>query len=201
MKTAVEQDPKLIGQQGKSDKRSLGVSLNDHISNARRSITVMTSSWADSTPGPLGLNIPEGMLSAREVRQFNEKHAGKAFAVISSSKSHFMTGSSFTELLYGLYSPAFDRQRTKYGLNSSVAGKFLADAWTGFRSSSDGEPVERGVWESLNKVSMPILGWTRMYIVFFFERESLIVYLFASVFNVCFVLLRILSSHFWHHPV
>lgn len=52
------------------------------------------------------------------------------------------------------YTPAFDKQRSKYGLTSATRGKFIADAWTGFRSAAEnrsaaeGEPIERDIWEN-----------------------------------------------------
>eukprot|EP00438_Fugacium_kawagutii_P029399 Skav223380 [mRNA] locus=scaffold2634:201140:209818:- [translate_table: standard] len=150
-----EEDASQIGEIGKSSKESLGVSLHDHIAQSRRSITVMTSSWGDCSPGPLGLCIPEGMVSADDIRKFNDAHRGEAWAVASQSKSHFMTGTLWTQMLYELYTPAYDRQRSKYQLTLGTKGKFLADAWTGFRSADAGESVERSAWEELNQVDMP----------------------------------------------
>lgn len=146
-----------MGRMGKSDKKALGVSLHDHISRSRASITVMTSSWGDCTPGPLGLCVPSGLMPASELKKFNDAHIGVAHAIVSGSRSHFMTGSTWTELLYKLYTPALDRQRQKYNLTNASKGRFLADAWTGFRSSQDGESVERTAWERLNNMQMPLL--------------------------------------------
>lgn len=160
-----------MGQPGKSSQESLGVSLHDNIAQSRRSITVMTSSWGDCSPGPLGLCIPEGMVSAEDIRKFNDQHRGEAWAVASQSKSHFMTGTLWTQMLYELYSPAYDRQRAKYQLTLESKGKFLADAWTGFRSADAGEGVERSAWEDLNQVSMPFLGNKYNSIFFFLNYE------------------------------
>eukprot|EP00438_Fugacium_kawagutii_P012202 Skav207860 [mRNA] locus=scaffold1988:72409:76968:- [translate_table: standard] len=146
-------DRKLIGEQGKSDAKELGVSLNDHISRARASITVMTSSWGDCTAGPLGMNIPAGLLPQKSLDKFNDEHRGEAYAVMSSSRSHFMTSPSWTDMLYNLYTPAFDKQRTKYSLSLAARGKFMADAWTGFRAEEGS--IERSTWEELNAVEMP----------------------------------------------
>ncbi len=151
------QDRENIGKPGKSKSKKIGTSLHDHISRGRASITGMTSSWGDCSPGPLGINIPSGLMSETEVKRFNERHIGVAHAIISPTKSHFMVGQSWTRLLYELYTPAYDCQRRKYGLDINTRGKFLADAWTGFRSTTDGEGVERAAWSKLNGVEMPHL--------------------------------------------
>ena len=151
------QDRKLRGKTGKSNQKALGVSVKDHISRARVSMTVMTSSFGDCRPGPLGLNLPAGSMDEAEVRKFNSDHAGEAFAILSDSRSHFMTSACFTKMLYSLYGPAFDAQRKRYGLDGKSRGKFLADAWTGFRSNEGGEALERNVWSQLNGVELPWL--------------------------------------------
>lgn len=56
-------------------------------------------SWGDSTPGPLGLNVPEGLVSAKDIQQFNDQHIGIAYAVLAPSKSHFMNSACWTKLL------------------------------------------------------------------------------------------------------
>ncbi|CAK9029025.1 unnamed protein product [Durusdinium trenchii] len=113
--------------------------------------------------GPLGLNLPAGSMDEAEVRKFNSDHAGEAFAILSDSRSHFMTSACFTKMLYSLYGPAFDAQRKRYGLDGKSRGKFLADAWTGFRSNEGGEALERNVWSQLNGVELPSTrpgGWS-----------------------------------------
>lgn len=147
-----------MGKQCKTDKKALSNSLHDHVSRARASITVMTSSWGNCTPGPLGLCVPQDLISASVLKTFNEKHIGEAFAVQSGNRSHFMNGATFNEMLYNLYAQGFDLQRRNHGLTIGSKGKFLADAWSGFRSSESGESVERSNWEKLNNVQMPILG-------------------------------------------
>ncbi|CAK9039841.1 unnamed protein product, partial [Durusdinium trenchii] len=112
---------------------------------------------------PLGLNLPAGSMDEAEVRKFNSDHAGEAFAILSDSRSHFMTSACFTKMLYSLYGPAFDAQRKRYGLDGKSRGKFLADAWTGFRSNEGGEALERNVWSQLNGVELPSTrpgGWS-----------------------------------------
>eukprot|EP00434_Breviolum_minutum_P031218 symbB.v1.2.027609.t1/scaffold2843.1/size69054/7 len=159
----VDQERAKMGSMGKSDPKALGVSLHDHISRSRASITVMTSSWGDCTPGPLGMCVPSGLMPESELKKFNEAHRGVAYAIMSSGRSHFMTGSTWTEMLYQLYTPALDKQRQKYTLTSECRGRFLADAWTGFRSAQDGEAVERTAWERLNNMQMPASrpgGWS-----------------------------------------
>ena len=151
------QERAKMGSMGKSDPKALGVSLHDHISRSRASITVMTSSWGDCTPGPLGMCVPSGLMPESELKKFNEAHRGVAYAIMSSGRSHFMTGSTWTEMLYQLYTPALDKQRQKYSLTNECRGRFLADAWTGFRSAQDGEAVERTAWERLNNMQMPLL--------------------------------------------
>lgn len=127
----------------------------------------MTSSWGDCSPGPLGINIPAGLISEEEVLKFNRAHVGVAHALISESRSHFMTGASFAALLYQLYAPAFDRQRRHYGLTGETRGKFMADAWSGFRSTEQGEQIERSAWQKMNNVEMPYLGKSLVHFVSF----------------------------------
>ena len=142
-----------MGDAKPSDPKSLGVSLNHHISRARQSITVMTSSWGDCSAGPLGLCIPDSLLPQKELDKFNKENAGRAFAVRSGGRRHFMTSASWIEMLYKLYAPALALQRNKYNLSLEVKGKFLADAWTGFRA--DEGSVERSAWQQLHNVAMP----------------------------------------------
>lgn len=151
----VHQERANRGKMLKSKVKEVGTANYDHVSKARQSLTIMTSSWADCTPGPLGIHVPAGLIDEAEIRAFNQAHVGEALAISSDTRSHFMTGATWSQLLYSLYSPAFDKQRRKYSLDVKAKGKFLADGWSGFRSSESGETIERGVWSDLNNVVMP----------------------------------------------
>ena len=74
---------------------------------------VLTSSWSDGTAGPLAFTVPEGKLSAEAIKQFNEKHAGRAMVLTSGTSSHFMTGDTLVQVYEQLYSPALALQRAK----------------------------------------------------------------------------------------
>ncbi|CAK9118440.1 unnamed protein product, partial [Durusdinium trenchii] len=117
------------GKMKKSDPKEIGTSLNDHVSKARLSLTIMTSSWADCSPGPLGIHVPAGVMDEKDLQDFNQAHVGDAVAISSDTRTHFMSGTTWNQLLYSLYSPAFDKQRRKYNLDATNKGKFLADAW------------------------------------------------------------------------
>lgn len=134
-----------MGSMGKSDPKALGVSLHDHISRSRASITVMTSSWGDCTPGPLGMCVPSGLMPESELKKFNEAHRGVAYAIMSSGRSHFMTGSTWTEMLYQLYTPALDKQRQKYSLTMSAGVAF----WLTPGRASD-QPKMARLWSVLH---------------------------------------------------
>lgn len=147
------------GKMKKSDPKEIGTSLNDHVSKARLSLTIMTSSWADCSPGPLGIHVPAGVMDEKDLQDFNQAHVGDAVAISSDTRTHFMSETTWNQLLYSLYSPAFDKQRRKYNLDATNKGKFLADAWSGFiRGCDSGENIERNVWSRMNNVEMPTLG-------------------------------------------
>lgn len=130
--------------------------VHQNVQLARKSVTVVTSSWGDMTPGPLAIHIPQGMIKMSAIRDFNAKHVGKAFALFSESTSHFMTAQTFNELLAGLYGHAFSMQRQKYKLDGNCRGMFLADAWTGFHATSSGEDLQRSAFTRQQNVEMPI---------------------------------------------
>ena len=150
-------------QSKKTAERNQLMDVHQNVQLARKSITVVTSSWGDMTPGPLAIHIPQGLVKPSIVRDFNAKHRGVAFAAFSESSSHFMTSQTFNELLVGIYGDAFSKQRKKYQLDGTIRGMFLADAWTGFHATSGGEDLQRKSFTMQYNVEMPIKmpgGWS-----------------------------------------
>ena len=125
------------------------------MSEARKSITIMTSSWGDMTPGPIALHLPQGLVAESSVREFNCTYRGRALALYSEGNSHFMTGQTFNELLAELYPDAFRMQRARHKLDGSVRGMILADAWLGYHATSSGEDLARQAFTQQHNVEMP----------------------------------------------
>ncbi|CAK8989314.1 Uncharacterized protein (Fragment), partial [Durusdinium trenchii] len=114
------------------------ISRSDYVPDARKSITVVTSSWSDGTAGPLGLCFPDGSLRQEDVDTFNKTHEGVAMIFASQTSSHFMTAETFMVYLHGLLTPALSLQRKKLGVASSTMALLLCDAWTGFHACKNG---------------------------------------------------------------
>lgn len=141
-----------IGAKSKKTKKPSASQVHQNVQQARKSITVMTASWGDMTPGPIALHIPQGMVREADVRSFNEQYRGRAYALYSEGSSHFMTSQTFNELLTNLYNDAFKLQR-KHSLSGSTKGMFPADSWTGFHAVSQGEDLVREAFSRQHNVA------------------------------------------------
>ena len=75
----------------RSQLRDLASEAGLAIGGARKSVTVVASSWS---------------LSPKVLEEFNRKHIGEAFVFESESESHFMTSGTFVLLLCGLLTDA-----------------------------------------------------------------------------------------------
>ena len=76
-------------------------------------IQVLTTSWSDGSPGPLGFSVPEGVMSASEIRQWNLSHKGTSWVMSSGTGSHFMSADCWMVMLEQMISPALKLQRDK----------------------------------------------------------------------------------------
>ncbi|CAK9114704.1 Uncharacterized protein (Fragment), partial [Durusdinium trenchii] len=129
-----------------------------YIKGCRKSLTVLTSSWSDGTPGPIAFCCPDGALSVSEIQEFNASHVASAMVVPSGTNSHFMTSDTLLQVWEQLYSPALAKQRSRYGLKLDDPGAeaaFLADAWSGTHSSSKGEDARRRAFCKLHRIREP----------------------------------------------
>ena len=131
------------------------VARNDHISDARKSITVVTSTYSSGHGGPLGICIPDHFLAQKEIDDFNRQHTGECFIFRSQSTTHFMCGESFLTLLHGLIGPSLVRQRQRWKLPENTPALLLCDAWTGFHSQLQGLDCARQAWAAQNHCLLP----------------------------------------------
>ncbi len=115
---------------------------NANVTNARHSITCVTSTWADGTAGPLGICIPNGFLSLKDMEEINKKYLGSVHIFLSGSENHFMNASTTLIYMQELLTHAFSAKRRSCGL-LDCPGLILCDAFTGnfaFRQGEDNEP-------------------------------------------------------------
>ena len=117
----------------------------DPIRNARRAMTCCISVWGDGSAGPLGITVPEGMLTAKFIAKVNRERQGKVYIMTSGSNTHFMNAETTVELLEKLFMPAFKRQRQKHNLAHTVPGILQCDAWPGNFADSSGENLQRSL--------------------------------------------------------
>lgn len=122
------------------------IARSDYISDHRKSVTIVTSSWSSGHGGPLGICVPDSFMPQKEVDQFNAEHLGEAMIFKSETSSHFMCGETFLVMLHGLVSPALMKQRQKLGVPRDTKALLLVDAWTGFHSSKTGLDAAREAW-------------------------------------------------------
>lgn len=117
----------------------------DHVQNFRSGVTVVTSTWADGTPGPVGISIKPGFLGQRDISAFNKLHIGKYYIMESTCESatHFMNADTTVELIEKLIGPATMIQRRKWHLLDSDPAFLIADAFTGNYATGQGEHMRR----------------------------------------------------------
>lgn len=135
------------------------VARSDFFSSTRKSITAVTSSWADGTRGPLGLCYATGSFKLQDVERFNAQYAttGEALLFDSESRSHFMSGQTYMTLLHNLIGPAFHAKRRALGLPATARGLLLTDAWSGFHCHRGGLEAARQSWSIQFNVELPAL--------------------------------------------
>ena len=112
----------------------------------------MTTTWSDGSRGPIGISVPEAMLSSEMISELNKKFMNRAFVLSSEGKSHFMTADTWTSMLKGMMTNAFANQRKKLRLKPNVPGLLLCDGWTGFHSWRTGLDTSRAAWAKANHV-------------------------------------------------
>ena len=140
-----------IAHQGKK-QHGHKIARTDAFTGARKSVTVMTTTWSDGSPGPLGVSVPEGMLSSDTISDLNKTFMCRAFVLSSEQKSHFMTAETWLSMLKGMMTNAFAQQRKKLRLNHDAPGLLLCDGWTGFHSWRTGLDAARAAWSKANNV-------------------------------------------------
>ena len=118
----------------------------DFISDARKSVTVVTSSFSSGHPGPLAICVPDGFAKQSILDEFNQKWLGQAMVFTSQSSSHFMTAETFLVYLHQLITPALSRQRAILKVPKTTKALLLADAWSGFHSFKSGMERAREGW-------------------------------------------------------
>ena len=103
-----------VGQRAKKSKAPQAADKKIHaIKHARRGITAVTSSFSDGSRGPIAFCVPEGRVTADEMKAFNLANVGEAFLFTSGSTSHFMTADTLHQVFEQLFSPAIERQRER----------------------------------------------------------------------------------------
>ena len=127
----------------------------DHIADARKSITVVTSSFSSGEPGPLAICVPDGWMKPALIDEFNCKWVGQAMVFSSQTESHFMTQETFLVYLHQLVTPALSRQRAHLGVPRTTKALLLADAWTGFHSHKSGMERAREGWSEQAHCLLP----------------------------------------------
>lgn len=136
----------------------------DAVGSSRVSLTAVTSSWSDGSPGPLGLCYAAGTIPKDQADEFNRRHKGQCLLFCSERKTHFMCAETWLILLQQLYTYAFALQRQKHGLNvQDHAGLLLVDAWTGYHSKSTGLDASREAWSASCNCRLPdgqVGGWS-----------------------------------------
>ena len=75
---------------------------------------VLTTSWSDGSPGPIGFSVPDGTMSPSEMQAWNVAHKGHSWVMSSGSGTHFMTAEVWMVMLEQMVSPALQIQRAKH---------------------------------------------------------------------------------------
>ncbi|CAK9082833.1 unnamed protein product [Durusdinium trenchii] len=133
------------------------------VRGSRRSVTVLTTSWSDGTPGPIAFCVAEGHISGQDIVDYNLKNYGRSMVVTSGGSSHFMTGETMMIMMEQLISPALKLQRERHGLSDQDRAALLCDAWTGSFSKHGGLDFRRSTWFTSHNCEPPRLqpgGWS-----------------------------------------
>ncbi|CAL1164996.1 unnamed protein product [Cladocopium goreaui] len=153
-----------VGKRSKKVKTPKTLDKKRHaVRGARKSVTALTSSWADGSRGPICFCLPEGAIPAASMREWNAKHVGASYIISTETSSHFMHSNSLLEIYDQCYSVAFHLQRKKLGLSDSDRGAVICDAWTGSFSRSRGEETRRNIFYESHNVEPPLRpvgGWS-----------------------------------------
>lgn len=130
------------------------IARTDNMTNCRKSITCITSTWSDGSGGPIGLCLPTNVLDQEAINAFNEKYYGRAFLLCSESTSHFMTSDTYLILMKELISTAFEQQRVKHNVSRDTPGLLLCDGWSGFHSYKSGHDLVRSKFASMHNITL-----------------------------------------------
>ena len=117
----------------------------DRIRNTCCAMTCCISVWGDGSAGPLGITVPEGMLTAKFIAKVNSERQGKVYIMTSGSNTHFMNAKTMGEMVGKLFLPGFKHQRQKHNLAHTVPGILQCDAFSGNFADSSGENLQRSL--------------------------------------------------------
>lgn len=133
------------------------IARSDYVSDFRRSVTIVTSSFSSGHGGPLGVCVPDGFMTQEAIDTFNSQWTGVCWVFASQSQSHFMSGETFVSYLHGLVTPALARHRQRLGLPPDARALLLCDAWSGFHSHKTGLDAARLGWSQQACCDLPAL--------------------------------------------
>lgn len=131
------------------------ISRSDYVSDARKSVTVVTSVWSSGHAGPLAICVPDAFMKQADMDSFNDTWHGQAMIFPSQSTSHFMCAETFIVYLHKLLTPALARKRATLGVARDTPALLLADGWTGFHSHKTGLDCARQAWSSESSCRLP----------------------------------------------
>ena len=138
-------------------------SRNDLVDNARAACTLVTSTWADGSKGPLVHVFPEGAITQKVRDKYNNRYAGRHYIMCSGGPSHFMTANSTIIMYNEAFKPAVRVQRAKYGLAHSARAGLTADAFSGNLAFRKGEDLRRQQFAKEANMALPLPppgGWS-----------------------------------------
>ena len=113
-----------------SDGRAPGEDARyDMVQYYQEACTLVTSTWADGTRGPLIQIYPEGVVNHRVMQAFNKLYPGRHFVMSSESVPHFMNGVSTRVMHHTCFKPALKRKRRMLSEPVSTPASLLVDAF------------------------------------------------------------------------
>ena len=149
---------------GVKDPEYDGVDIRlDSILGWRTSLTFVSSTWSDGSPGPVAFNVKHGILLEKDIKKINRSQLGLVYIMVSNTESHFMNADTTLELFRELYGPAFHARRRFLELDDTAPGLLLADAFTGNHASLKGEQERRALLKEEFNIIPPITlpgGWS-----------------------------------------
>ena len=124
----------------------------DPIAENRLGHTVCTSLWGDGTPGPLIVVVGEYTLKDADVKELNEKHAGRLFVISSGRERHWMDATSTLRMWQDCLTFAFALKRKQLGVSKEVTGMILYDAFGGNHCKDPAHARRRFNWLQANNI-------------------------------------------------